>query len=88
MHIGSTRGPVSVGIGSVTVVDIYFTQPTADAAAGDVVHRLPDDAAQLGPEQRRVHRRLQGRHPQEVEREDRGAETKRTGKQLPFFIPT
>ena len=56
-----------------------FTQSTADVAAGDVVHRLPDDAAQLGPEQRRVHRRLQGRHPQEVEREDRGAEAQVPG---------
>ena len=65
----------------------HFTSVDQNPATGDLLHRLPDQR----PEERRPEQwggRLQGGHPQEVEREDRGAETKRTGKQLPFFIPT
>ena len=60
----------------------HFTYEDQNPAIGDILHRLPDQR----PEERRPEQwggRVQGGHPQEVEREDRGAETKRTGKQLP-----
>ena len=65
----------------------HFAYVDQNPATGDLLHRLPDQR----PEERRPEQwggRLQGGHPQEVEREDGGAETKRTGKQLPFFIST
>ena len=61
-----------------------------NAAAGDVLHRLPDKRA----EERRSKqwgRGLQGGHSQEVERENRGAEAKGAGKRkqitkIGFFL--
>ena len=58
----------------------HFTSADQNPATGDILHRLPDQRS----EERRPEQwggRLQGGHSQEVEREDGGAETKRTGKQ-------
>ena len=63
----------------------HFAHVDQNPATGDILHRLPDQR----PEERRPEQwggRLQGGHPQEVEREDGGAETKRTGKQLCTFF--
>ena len=49
-----------------------------DPAAGHLLHRLPDQRAEVRRPQQRG-RGIQGRHPQEVEREVTGTETERTG---------
>ena len=55
----------------------YF--PDQDAAAGHLLHRLPDQRAEVRRPQQ-WGRGLQGRHPQEVEREVTRTETKRIGE--------
>ena len=61
------------------LVDNHHIFPDQDPAAGHLLHRLPDQRAEVRRPQQ-WGRGLQGRHPQEVEREVRGAETKRAGE--------
>ena len=60
----------------------YF--PDQDAAAGHLLHRLPDQRAEVRRPQQ-WGRGLQGRHPQEVEREVTRTETKRAGETASNF---
>ena len=62
-----------------SLVDNHHIFPDQDPAAGHLLHRLPDQRAEVRRPQQ-WGRGLQGRHPQEVEREVRGAETKRAGE--------